>query len=276
VILKRNLATALAAAAVTLSLALSSCTTRNQDPKVLYRDPPLRIGISSLSPPFAFQLDGRFVGLEVDFARELSRTLGRRIKLVDLPFKSLVPALLEGRVDVVMAGMGATAAREVRVAFSQPYFHSGLTGLVRRSDVTRFSSAPCSARFSVLAGSTGEKFVREKCTNTLAVFPTDSREIAIAEVKLGRADVMVSEFSVVAWAVSGDEGGLVLRREPLQREDLAWAVRRQDLDLLRQIDGALEQWRADGTRDLVLDRWVPFWRELEATSLRMPPPARLP
>jgi len=274
VIPRRTLAAALAA--VVLSLSLASCTTRGQDPKAFYRVPPLRIGITSLSPPFAFQLDGQFVGLEVDFARELSRTLGRRIKLVDLPFKSLVPALIEGKVDVVMAGLGVTAAREVRVAFSQPYLHSGLTGLVRRSDVARFQSAPCEARFSVLSGSTGERFVRDKCPKSLSVFPTDSREIAVTEVRLGRSDIMVSEESVVAWAVSGAEGGLRMRREPLVREDLAWAVRRQDLDLLHQIDGALEQWRTDGTRAMVLDRWVPFWRELEAYSLRMPPPEQLP
>ncbi|MFM8412058.1 MAG: substrate-binding periplasmic protein, partial [Alphaproteobacteria bacterium] len=145
-----------------------------------------------------------------------------------------------------------------------------------RSDAERFRAAPCTARFSVLSGSTGEKFVREKCPRSSAVFPTDSREIAIAEVRQGRSDVVVSEASVIAWAVSGDEGDLTLRREPLVREDLAWAVRRQDLDLLRQIDGALEQWRVDGTRALVLDRWVPFWRELEAYSESMPPPTRLP
>ncbi|MBU6281717.1 transporter substrate-binding domain-containing protein [bacterium] len=271
---RRILAAALAA--VALSLSLASCTTRAQDPRAFYRVPPLRIGINSLSAPFSFQLDGRFVGIEVDFARELSRTLGRRIKFVDLPFKALIPSLLEGRVDVVMAGVGVTAAREVRVAFSQPYLHSGLTALVRRSDVSRFQSAPCEARFSVLSGSTGERFVREKCNRSLAVFPTDSREIAVAEVKLGRSDIMVSEASVVAWAVSSAEGDLTLRREPLVREDLAWAVRRQDLDLLHQIDGALEQWRDDGTRAMVLDRWVPFWRELEAYSERMPPPAQLP
>ncbi|MFM7144603.1 MAG: ABC transporter substrate-binding protein, partial [Alphaproteobacteria bacterium] len=234
---RRTLATVLAAAALSI---LASCTTRAQDPRAFYRVPPLRIGINSQSPPFAFQLDGRFVGLEVDFARELSRTLGRRIKLVDLPFRSLIPALLEGRVDVVMAGVGVTAAREVRVAFAQPYLHSGLTALARRSDAERFRAAPCTARFSVLSGSTGEKFVREKCPRSSAVFPTDSREIAIAEVRQGRSDVVVSEASVIAWAVSGDEGDLTLRREPLVREDLAWAVRRQDFDLLRQIDGALE------------------------------------
>ena len=274
VIPRRTLATALAAVALCLSFA--ACTTRSQDPRAMYQVPPLRIGITSLSPPFAFVLDGRFVGLEVDFARELSRTLGRRIKLVDLPFGSLLPALMEGRVDVVMAGLGVTPAREVRVAFSRPYLHSGLTALLRRSDEGRFRSAPCEARFSVLSGSTGERFVRDRCKKSPAVFPTDSREIAVSEVRLGRSDIMVSEASVIAWAVAGDEGDLTLRREPLVREDLAWAVRRQDVELLRQIDGALEQWRAYGTRALVLDRWIPFWRELEAYSESMPPPTRLP
>ena len=69
---------------------------------------------------------------------------------------------------------------------------------------------------------------------------------------------------------------LSLRREPLDREDLAWVVRRQDSDLLERLNGALAQWRVDGTRALVLDRWMPYWRTLEEYTDRLPPPARLP
>ena len=276
---RRIFPVALALAIATLMLPAGGPARRRDAPGV-QEVQPLRIGINSLSPPFAFQLDGRFVGLEVDFARELSRTLGRPIRIVDLPFATLLPALLEGRVDVVMSGLSISLAREVRVAFGEPYLHSGLMALMRRGDLARYSgpnrSAPCEARFSVLAGGTGERFVRDKCPRSQAIFPTDSREVAISEVKLGRSDIFVGDAAVVAWVVSGQEGDLSLRREPLDREDLAWVVRRQDSDLLERLNGALAQWRVDGTRALVLDRWMPYWRTLEEYTDRLPPPARLP
>jgi ABC-type amino acid transport substrate-binding protein len=62
---------------------------------------------------------------------------------------------------------------------------------------------------------------------------------------------------------------LALIRQPLNREELAWATSRENPTLLSQVNSALASWDADGTRAAILDRWVPYWRELERQTAQM-------
>src|SRR5206468_10768739 len=100
--------------------------------------PPLRVGIMSNSPPYTSMQGGRPEGLEVDFARELVAALGQRLEFVPLPWEDQIPALLDRRTDIIMSGMTITRARELTVAFSQPYLRSGLIALVRPADRGRY------------------------------------------------------------------------------------------------------------------------------------------
>jgi ABC-type amino acid transport substrate-binding protein len=265
-----------AGALLALTLAVASCAPppTPPPPPAPPGPRPLLVGVNSASPPYAFrQQDGVLVGMEVDFARELGRALGRPVRIGDLRFEELFPALADGRIDIAMSGLTITRLREVRVAFSDPYLRSGLLAMIQRQNVERYptlaSVFACNARFSVVNGTTGEKFIRDRCGATGLIYPTNSTEIAIAEVKAGRSDIMIQDAPIVVWAVSGNEGVLALIRDPLDREDLGWAVRREDPGMLAQVNAVLEQWDGDGTRAAVLDRWVPYWRTLEAKTSRL-------
>jgi ABC-type amino acid transport substrate-binding protein len=89
----------------------------------------LRVGVSPDAPPIAFMREGRIVGVEPDLAQALVNHFQRPLALVPMDWQSLIPALLAGRVDAIMSGMTITQAREVRVAFADPYMRSGLAPL---------------------------------------------------------------------------------------------------------------------------------------------------
>lgn len=262
--------------ACALAAGLSSCssTAAQRATPPPPGPPPLRIGVNSTSPPYVFQQDGRYVGMEVDFARQLGQALGRQVRFVDLPFDQILPALLENRIDIAMSGLTITKLREMRVAFSDPYLRSGLLAMMQRRDLERFptvaSVLSCNARISVVNGTTGEKFIRQRCAQGGTIYPTNSTEIAISEVKLGRSDVLIQDAPIVVWAVSANEGVLAFLRQPLNREDLGWAMRRDDEALVAQVNGVLARWQANGTRAAVLDRWVPYWRSLEQQTANLP------
>jgi ABC-type amino acid transport substrate-binding protein len=85
----------------------------------------LRVGVSPDAPPIAFMREGRIVGVEPDLAQALVNHFQRPLALVPMDWQSLIPALLAGRVDAIMSGMTITQAREVRVAFADPYMRPG-------------------------------------------------------------------------------------------------------------------------------------------------------
>jgi ABC-type amino acid transport substrate-binding protein len=240
--------------------AVSACSTTTPTPRPV----PLRVGVTTDSPPFAFRQDERIVGLEVDFARELAQALGRPLQLVELEWAGQIPALTDGRIDVIMSGMTITRARQVRIAFSEPYLRSGLLALMRREDAARFPSPasvlPCTTTIAVVNGTTAERFVRERCER-VAVYPT--ARAAVQEVLQNRVDLFVHDAPVVLWAVAGNEANLAALLRLLNEEPLGWGLRQGEEELRGAVDGALARWRTDGTRERILSRWLPYWRRLE-------------
>lgn len=96
-------------------------------PKLLESRRPLRILVSYNRTNF-FIVDGALRGMEHDFMQAYKRYISKRHKkdhvrmvFIAVPYEDLIPALLEGRGDVVAAGLTVTPKRKKKVAFSAPY-----------------------------------------------------------------------------------------------------------------------------------------------------------
>jgi polar amino acid transport system substrate-binding protein len=82
----------------------------------------LRVATSGTQPPFnAVTKDGRLRGLEVDLARFLAEAMGVDLSLTSMPFPDLLPALQEGRVDMVLSGISITPERSRDFAVDLPF-----------------------------------------------------------------------------------------------------------------------------------------------------------
>lgn len=234
---------------------------------------PLRIGVTADSPPFVLiqgGQGGRLAGLDVDFALELGRALGRPVEFIDLEWSDQIRALQAGRTDIIMSGMSVTPARQVAVAFSQPYLRSGLATLVRREDTQKFPDVvpvtSCSVHIGVVSGTTGARWAHDRCPGNIAVYSTT--QSAIDELRTRRIDAVVQDGPILGWYASRAEAEFMIVRPLLTNEPLAWGMRLGDDRLRGAVDAALARWTSDGTRDRILTRWVPYWRQLEAAPAR--------
>src|SRR5215470_3835097 len=254
-----------AALVLGVAVALAGCSAQHGPGAPGAAGPPLRVGVMSDSLPYVSMQGGRLEGLEVDFARELGAALGRRLEFVPLGWEDQIPALLDRRTDIIMSGMTITRARELTVAFSQPYLRSGLIALVRPAERARYPTAAAvlatQDRVGVVGGTTGERFVREHLRAPLSVYPT--APAGILELTQRRVDLFIHDAPVSLWAVSRDEANLAPVLAPLDEESLGWAFRRDDDALRAAADAALARWRTDGTRARILTRWLPYWERLE-------------
>lgn len=239
-----------------LLLALAGCAV--QPPAV--RD-SLRVGIAPTRPPIAFEQDGQLRGLEVDFARRLERDLGLRLELHPMTAAELMPSLQAGRIDIIMSGMSVTVERAARVAFAEPYMESSQMALIRRADVVRYGRPQAlleaEAAVAVERGSGGEAFVRARMPRARAVPMADIRE-GLEALLAGEVDVLVHDAPTV-WRLAGEdrEGRLLGLFWPLTREQLAWAVRRDDQALRETLSAAVRSWRRSGLLDALISRWMP-------------------
>jgi ABC-type amino acid transport substrate-binding protein len=224
---------------------------------------PLRIGMAAVYKPFVFKDDGKLQGIEVDFAERIGKDLGVEVTLVQFPWEELIPALREGKIDVIMSGMSITPERSKLVLFAEPYLQVGQMALIRRDDAIRFHDTATmnlpTTTIGVHRGTTGEKYVRQ--TLPRAKMKTyDSVDAGIAALRAKEIDVFIHDAPTI-WRVRGREQDqypdLMGRYHLLTTEDLAWAVRKDDQALRNKLDRLLSDWEDSGWLESVLDRWIP-------------------
>lgn len=223
----------------------------------------LRVGVTSTYPPIVFRQGGQVAGAEADLARLLGTRLGRPAYFVEIPWDQQIDALIAGRTDIIMSGMSVTEARAVRVAFAEPYLEAGLVAAVRTEDARRYSSPEALLQAPVTVGvierTTGDVFVQKSFPNARRVALSLASDGALA-LRRRTIDVFVHDGPSIAWLVSANEADLAGIWQPLNRENLAWGVRRDDPQLLAQANEALAAWKRDGTLTELLARWLPYLR----------------
>jgi len=222
--------------------------------------PSLRVGITPNLPPLAFKQNGKIVGIEADFAQQLGKELGREVKFIELDWEKQIPALLDGKTDIVMSGMTVTKTRQFRVNFCRPYLRSGQMALVRREDLNTyalgFPMSP-SGVIGVEKATTGDFFVQQE-------FPTCKRktfgsgDLAAKALKKKQIGLFISDATTIWWLASENEAdGLAAVPIQLTDELLAWAVNKSDPELLSAANKALGKWQQDGTANQLIKRWLP-------------------
>lgn len=93
----------------------------------------LRFGTCAQLEPFAFKIEnGEVLGFDIELAYYIARTMDLRLEVYDMPFEALIPALLNGEVDMIGAGIAITPAYTEKVLFSKPYYKSGIAALVKK------------------------------------------------------------------------------------------------------------------------------------------------
>jgi ABC-type amino acid transport substrate-binding protein len=210
-----------------------------------------------------YKENGKITGVEADFAKALGEALGRPVEFVEVDWENQIPALMDGRTDIIMSDMSMTTARELRISFAKPYLLVGQIALVRREDANRYAigfPATPPGTVGVIKATTGDFLVQQE-------FPTTKRkqyksgEEAATALKKGRIDLFISDAPTIWWLAGVHEvDGLVAVPIQLTQEKLAWGVRRSDADLLNSVNAALTSMQASGRANQIIKQWIPLFR----------------
>lgn len=223
----------------------------------------LRVGVSANAPPMAFKRGNALTGLEIDFASQLSTFLGKEIRFVELDWDKQIPALEEGKIDIIMSGMTITSQRQYRVAFAKPYLRSGQIFLVRAPDARKYAGGIYTLMggkpaIGTITGTTGDYFI----TNAIAKpnverFSTSSN--AVSALIQGDIDVFVHDAPIIChYAAINEADQLVPILQMGTEEYLAWAVNKQDTELLNQLNQFVQVSGQNGALQATISKWIPF------------------
>lgn len=71
-------------------------------------------------------------GYDVEIAKRIAESLGKELVIVKVEWDGLVPALLSGKIDAIVAGMSPTPKRMETIDFSDNYYKSDLVMVVKK------------------------------------------------------------------------------------------------------------------------------------------------
>ncbi len=204
--------------------------------------------------------DGQVIGLEIDMATIMAKSMGVTLKVETMPFADLLPALESGKVDMVLSGMTITPERNLRVAFIGPYIISGKCFLSKAETIAKAEEAADintpNTRLAALAGSTSQKLVETLISKATLTTVADYDE-GVSLVLNDKVDAMVADYPLCAVSlVRYPDAGLVGGFSLLTYEPLGIALRGNDPLLLNWVTNFLGRMDGTGTLELMRDRWI--------------------
>ncbi|MBL4710888.1 MAG: transporter substrate-binding domain-containing protein [Gammaproteobacteria bacterium] len=100
----------------------------------------LNVGVSMQAPWVMKNNKGKLIGFEIDIANQLANDLGVRVKFKQYPWQNLIPALKQGKIDIIASGLSITAKRALEINFSNSYASSGYSLVSNLSLTSDFTS----------------------------------------------------------------------------------------------------------------------------------------
>ncbi len=223
----------------------------------------IRVGTESTYPPYEFRdEDNNLRGLDIDLTEYILGDLDKEIEWVDMPFDSLIPALMSGKIDLIAAGMSATPERAKRVAFTEPYeiSLSSFLAVSDRDDLNNLEDLE-GKTVAVQLGTVQDTYVTSLSGVTVKRF--QKFDDCVREVVLGRADATLMDRPVALEFLKAKDfkGKLkVAFDQEITGAGKAMAIRLDDGAFLDAVNGVLTRMKESGKLEEIRGTWM-SWNE---------------
>ena len=153
--------------------------------------------------PFEFKEGGELTGFDIDLLGAVAEEAGYELaEWSELDFETLIPSLTEGDIDIIAAGMTITDERAEQIAFTDPYFESNQSVLVREGGSFQPESEGdlSGNRIGAQSGTTGEgeveRLIEEGTLSGDNFRQFENYPLAVDALESGNVDAVVADVPV--------------------------------------------------------------------------------
>ena len=210
----------------------------------------LKVGVSTFVPWAMRDKKGQLVGFEIDVATRLAHDTGVKVEFIPTKWAGIIPALLTGKFDVIIGGMGIRPDRNLKVNFSIPYDYTGMSIVANKGLAAGFHELKDFNRNDVVIaarlGSTAADAVRRFMPEAqLRLFDDESQ--AYQELINGRVHATVGSAPMPAFQALKYPDRLFLPlKGTFTKEPIGFAIRKGDVDTLNYLDNWIRVVEAEG------------------------------
>lgn len=154
-------------------------------------------GVEASFPPWAYVEEGEFKGIAIDAMSAIAEDQGLQVEFRDMPWPSLIPALAQGRIDLLVTGLNVTPERAEVLDFSIPWWENDDEILVpAEADVNMIDVLCCGATIGAQGGATQYQWLEENLVNREGVDVSlrgyEDYVVAVEDMLTGRIDAVVT------------------------------------------------------------------------------------
>ncbi len=206
-------------------------------------------------PPYEMTTDsGEFEGIDIETAQAIADKLGLELQIDDMDFDAALLAVQQGKSDMVMAGVTVTDERQNVMDFTDSYA-TGIQSIIVKEDSDIASVDDLAGKkIGTPRGTTGYLYCSDDFGDENVVAYDDGLT-AVQMLNNGQVDCVVIDNAPAKEFIAANPG-LKLLDTAYVEEDYAIGVGKGNTELKDAINTALEELKADGTLQAIVDKYI--------------------
>lgn len=212
------------------------------------------VGVDPTFPPFETTTNGKVTGFDVDMIKAIAKAEGLKVQLKQEPFSGLIPSLKTDAIDAAVAGITIKKSRMENTNFSNAYYKSGLSILVKSdSNITGIDDLK-GHLVATKKGTSSVDYLTSHGFKNKDIKEYKNIDAAYSALENGGADAVVFD-NPVNLNFKQDHSDVKVVGDLLTGEYYGVAVTKKKPDLLKKINDGLAKIKKDGTYQKLFDKY---------------------
>ena len=204
-------------------------------------------------PPYEFHEGDDVVGIDADIARAIGEEMGMEVKIEDMAFDSIIPAVTSGKADFGAAGMTVTEDRKKNVDFTDTYATATQVIIDKEGSDIAGPDDLTGKKIGVQLGTTGDIYADD--IEDAEVERYNKGFEAVQALTQDKIDTVVIDGEPAKEFVA-EADGLKILDEAFTEEEYAIAVAKDNDDLLKKMNEALASLKESGKIDEIVAKYI--------------------
>lgn len=256
---------------ISMALTLSACGGESTDAAASSSQvtapqdnaPVVRVALEPVYPPFVQKLpSGGFEGFDVGLMNEIAKRQGFTVNYIPSVWTGIFDRLANDEIDVIMGGVAITENRKEKVDFSNSYLSNNLVFVVKNdspiTNIEQLKGKRVAYQNDTVSANEWKKIQNgtlDESLGELSSWKTLQRVMVDDE---RQADAVISDAITTKYYVEQypDQHLRIMPASNLPAEEIAFAVKKGNTELIEKLNKGLAEVKADGTFDKLKHEWL--------------------
>ena len=216
-------------------------------------DKTLVMATNAEFPPYEYYEGEEVVGIDVDIAKAVAEELGMELKIEDMAFDSVIPAVSSGKADIALAGLTVTDERKENLNFTDTYAKATQVIIVKEDSAIAGPDDLEGKKIGVQLGTTGDLYASD--IKDAEVEQYNKGFEAVQATMQGKIDAVIIDSEPAKEFVAEAEG-LKILDEAFTEEEYAIGIAKDNDELLEKVNKALKTLKESGKLDEIVAEYI--------------------